>query len=95
MKKTIKPEVPDRRGESKRELVGVNERGRRIGEDHPRAVLTDHEVSLIFELRSLAWGYARIAAKLEVSKRHVRNVLNGNRRAHFPAGFKLKERGCS
>jgi len=29
--------------------VKVSERGRRIGESHPRAVLTDHEVALIFE----------------------------------------------
>jgi hypothetical protein len=27
-----------------------NEQGRRIGEDHPRAVLTDHEVQLLFGL---------------------------------------------
>lgn len=26
-------------------LVKINERGRRIGESHPRAVLTDHEVN--------------------------------------------------
>lgn len=28
-----------------RRLVKINERGRRIGESHPRAVLTDHEVN--------------------------------------------------
>lgn len=31
-------------------LVKINERGRRIGESHPRAVLTDHEVGLLLEL---------------------------------------------
>lgn len=31
-------------------LVKVNDHGRRIGEDHPRAVLTDHEVDLLMEL---------------------------------------------
>lgn len=29
--------------------IKVNERGRRIGEDHPRAVLTDHEVALLLD----------------------------------------------
>ncbi len=31
-------------------LVKINEEGRRIGQDHPRAVLTDHEVDLLLGL---------------------------------------------
>lgn len=31
-------------------LVAVNERGLRIGEGHPRAVLSDHEVELLLQL---------------------------------------------
>lgn len=31
-------------------LVKINTFGRRIGESHPRAVLTDHEVALLLEL---------------------------------------------
>lgn len=31
-------------------LVKINERGRRIGESHPRATLTDHEVDLLLVL---------------------------------------------
>ncbi len=31
----------------------TNERGYRIGEDHPRAVLTDHEIELIRDLHEL------------------------------------------
>lgn len=31
-------------------LVKINEQGRRIGESHPRAVLTDHEVGLLIAL---------------------------------------------
>lgn len=30
--------------------VKINEQGRRIGESHPRAVLSDHEVELLLEL---------------------------------------------
>jgi hypothetical protein len=37
------------RNDSKTYVV-VNERGRRIGESHPRARLTDHEIDLIREL---------------------------------------------
>jgi hypothetical protein len=32
------------------QLVKINEHGRRIGESHPRAVLTDHEVELLLGL---------------------------------------------
>lgn len=32
------------------QLVKTNERGRRIGESHPRAVLTDHDVALLLDL---------------------------------------------
>lgn len=31
-------------------IVAVNERGARIGEGHPKATLTDHEVDLLREL---------------------------------------------
>lgn len=31
-------------------IIKTNERGRRIGESHPRAVLSDHEVELLLEL---------------------------------------------
>ena len=30
--------------------VKINEYGRRIGESHPRAVLSDHEIELLLEL---------------------------------------------
>lgn len=32
------------------QAVKINEKGRRIGESHPRAILTDHEVDLLMEL---------------------------------------------
>lgn len=35
-----------------KKLIEVNERGRRIGEAHPRAVLTDHEVQLLIDFLS-------------------------------------------
>lgn len=33
-----------------RQDVKTNEKGRRIGESHPRAVLSDHEVDLLHDL---------------------------------------------
>mgnify|MGYP007026551921 CR=1 FL=1 len=37
-------------GDRVRQHVKINEHGRRIGEDHPRAVLLDHEVDLLLGL---------------------------------------------
>lgn len=68
-------------------LVAVNERGRRIGQDHPRAVLANHEVDMIFSLREQGWGYKSLAAKFEVSVRTIRDILGGRRRAQAPARF--------
>lgn len=77
--------------------VAVNERGRRIGESHPRAKLTDHEVDLIRELHEgekgpdgkvTRLGYKRIAAKFEISKRAVRDIISCRRRAQIPARLK-------
>lgn len=69
-------------------FVAVNARGNRIGEDHPLAVLTNHEVDMLFELREMGWGYKRLAKKFEVSARHVRDILRGRRRSQFPAAHR-------
>jgi hypothetical protein len=76
-------------------MRAVNERGHFIGEGHPGAVLTDHEVDLVLELRaeldadgkprySLAW----LAAKFEVSKSCMAKICRGEHRAQIPAGFR-------
>lgn len=64
--------------------VAVNERGYRIGEDHPNAKLTNHEVELILELREQCWGYRQIADKFEISKSQVRNICLGIKRCQTP-----------
>ena len=43
----------------------VNERGRRIGESHPRARLTDREIDLIRELCEEGLSYRQIAKTFE------------------------------
>ncbi len=76
-------------------IYAINEKGQRIGEGHPRAVLTDHEVDLLLELRaecdalgrpkySLAW----LAAKFDVHKQTVAKIVAGHRRAQIPVAFR-------
>lgn len=73
------------------DLVAVNERGRRIGEDNPNATLTDHEVELLFELRDTeGWGYRRLAKHFEISKSQVRRILKGTHRGQQPARYKAQ-----
>lgn len=75
--------------------VGVNENGRRIGETHHRAKLTDADVELILELwddgRGLSYG--AIARKFDdqvtVSKSHVREICQGTKRGQQPVRFKV------
>ena len=70
-------------------LVAVNSRGYRIGETHPRAVLTDHEVDLVLELHfEEGWSYAALALKFEVSVRAVGKWCRGECRGHSIARFK-------
>ncbi|HMG61238.1 MAG TPA: hypothetical protein VK583_16025 [Burkholderiales bacterium] len=68
--------------------IVLNERGRRINESHPRALLTDHEIDLIRELhedgldrqgRVIRKGlsYRQIAEKFEetVARMHIRHMV--------------------
>lgn len=63
-------------------FVAVNARGHRIGEAHPGAILTDHDVDLLLDLHgqggvSLAW----LADKFEVSKSCVHKIVSGKHRS--------------
>ncbi len=80
---------------AKNRVVAVNDRGQRIGEDHPRAVLTDDEVAMMLELRderdadgkprySLAW----LARKFDVHKGTVAKICRGDRRGQTPAAWR-------
>lgn len=80
---------------AKNRMVAVNDRGLRIGESHPRAVLTDHEVDLLLELRaevdakgapkySLSW----LAAKFEIHKGTAAKIVSGQRRGQVTDRFK-------
>lgn len=69
-------------------VVQLNERGNRIGESNPNAVLTDHEVSLMLQLREEGYSYGWLATKFECSKSAVQSICNGSRRAQVPARVK-------
>lgn len=72
--------------------VGANDRGARVGEDHHNAKLTDAEVELLLALRAQGWGYRRLAAKFDVSKRTVRGYCSGRSRHQVPTRWKVVER---
>lgn len=76
-------------------MVAVNDKGLRIGEDHGRARLTDHEVELMRRMHELHpvghpehWGYRRLSAKFGVTKTLARKICNYLFRAQHAARFK-------
>lgn len=56
-------------------------KGRRAGEEHPNAILTDGEVELMRRLREVdGMTYAALAAKFEISKSSVAKICQYARR---------------
>lgn len=68
--------------------IAVNERGLRIGESHPGAVLSNHEVDLLLELRDEGFSYSWLATKFEVSKGTVAKICTGQRRCQHPVAWR-------
>lgn len=68
--------------------VAVNDHGLVIGQDHHRAKLTDHEVRVVRALHLDGLGYAAIAAKMEISKSQVRNIVKGIKRGQTATGHR-------
>lgn len=78
-------------------LVAVNERGNALGENHPRAKLTEADCELILALWDEGRGlsYAQIASKFDdipggVAKSTVRDVCTGVTRGKAPTRFVLR-----
>lgn len=62
-------------------LDRVKKRKRRMwGQEHPRAVLSDHEVELLLALREEGYSLAWLARKFEMSKGGVWKIVAGLRR---------------
>lgn len=75
------------------DLVGVSEKGARVGETHPRAKLSDSDVDLIRDLHEAGLSYRQIVAKfdedhLQVSKSTVRDIIKCRRRWGRPVAWK-------
>lgn len=68
--------------------VAVNDRGLRIGEDHPNARYTDAEVAMVLDLRDEGMGYKRIAKVMDMPVRTVRGICTGARRCQCPMTWK-------
>lgn len=62
-------------------LVALNDKNRRIGEQHPRAKLLDSEVDLVVELLESGLSYAEVARKMDVSKSCIAHIASGRRRS--------------
>lgn len=75
----------------KRRMVPLNDIGRRIGEAHPRAKLTDAQVDQVWALREQGWSYNRIAKEFKVSKGCIWKILDGRRRGQWAARWIFQE----
>ncbi|TAN29576.1 MAG: hypothetical protein EPN31_06210 [Castellaniella sp.] len=65
-------------------LVALNEHGLPIGEDHPKARYTNHEVDLVLALRDQGASYGEIARKMDMPKATVQAICNGRARCQTP-----------
>lgn len=70
-------------------LVAVNDDGLLIGEDHPRAKLTDAQVDEMRDLREDdRWTIPALARRFGVSVSTVHAITTYQSRAQRPAGWK-------
>lgn len=60
--------------------IALNEQGRRIGESHPNAKLSDRDVELVLELREAGFSLRAIAEKMDVKKECIWKIVHGYRR---------------
>lgn len=71
-----------------KKLIGVNDRGLRVGQDHQRAKLSDAAVELIRQLHEGGMSYRVIAEKFDISKAQVCYICRYKRRATPAVRFK-------
>jgi hypothetical protein len=77
---------------TRKRMIGVNDLGIRVGEDHHRAKLTDAECDTIVELwEDGMHSYRRLAEMYEVSKATIGHIVTGKRRAQRPTRWKTIE----
>lgn len=70
-------------------MVAINDKGIRIGEDHPGAKLTNADVERLLRLREeTSWGYKRLAEIFDVSPSQVRRIVQGTHRGQAAMGYR-------
>lgn len=62
-------------------IIQLNEQGRRIGESHPGAKLTDAEVDLVLDLLDAGLSLQCVADKMDVTKGCIWKIKEGLRRS--------------
>lgn len=73
--------------------VRVNEDGRRIGESHPQAVLSDVEVDALLAERDAGATLSKLARRWGLSKSGVKGIVDGRRRGQVgPRVMRLPSR---
>ncbi len=73
-------------------LIAINELGKRIGEDHQHAKLTNEQVDRIRDLHEYhGLKYSQLAEMYGVSKSMIAGVCQYRRRAQTPFGWKSLE----
>lgn len=78
------------------DLVGVDERGVRVGESHHRAKLSDADIDLIRELREAGLSYEAIRSKFDdggpvPSKSTIADIVKCRRRYQVAIYWKRKK----
>lgn len=69
-------------------LVGVNDQGFRVGQDHQRAKLSDRNVDQVLELFADGVQQRVIAEKMEVSLSLVKKICQRIRRVQRPVRYR-------
>lgn len=70
-------------------VVGVSDGGVRVGQDHPRARLTDADLALLLALRAQGMSYGQLAEKFEAPKNSVAAWCKGRRRVMIAVEFRV------
>ena len=71
-----------------KKLVAIGENGKRIGEDHPKAKLSNAQVDEVFRMKEKGKSYRQIAKHFEVSKASIQWIVQCRTRAQWPVRFK-------
>ena len=69
--------------------IAINDIGRRVGDSHHNAKLTNSEVDMLLEMHEQGMGYGRLSAKFEVSKSLVRDICKGKSRCQTPTDWRV------